>query len=214
MTGISLSERLYAQLLRLYPPGYRRRYGPLMLQLFRDQYRDARRASARLGRWQLWWRVAAELGHTAAAEHLAECKEGLMPNEANRQSAARVIGLLVASVLIAGSLIAKSVIFEFGGSTALALGVLLAAHLAAGLLIDWLMGTRGLAFLLMTGLIAATLLPLLWVPDGRAWLRENPLIGGIFVVIFAGWYHTGRPRWPLYVVAAILAVSQILVSFI
>lgn len=212
--GRSVSERLYARLLMLYPPRYRRAYGPLMLQLFRDQYRDARAVGGSWARWHLWWRVGAELAPTAAAEHWTEWRETLMPTETNRQTAGRVMSVLLASVLIAGSLIGKSVIFEFGGSTSLALAVLLAAHLAGGLIIDRAIGARGTAFLLMAGLIAATLLPLLWVADGRAWLRENPLIGGVFVVILAGWYQTGRVRWPLYVAAGILAAGQILVSFI
>jgi hypothetical protein len=36
------SVRVYAALVRLYPRAYRRAYGPLMVQLFRDQVRDAR----------------------------------------------------------------------------------------------------------------------------------------------------------------------------
>jgi hypothetical protein len=211
MTGIdreargapSLSERVYARLLQVYPRGYRREYGPLMLQLFRDQYRDARRLGGAWGNWQLWWRIAAELATTAGREHVTELKEALMDKHTGK-----------ASVLIGGSLIAKSVIFEAGGSTVLALAVLLSAHLVAGLLIDRLIEARGVVFMLMALLVSATLLPLLWVADGREWLRENPLMGGIFVVIVAGWYQTGRPRWPMFVVAAILAAAQILVSFI
>jgi hypothetical protein len=124
------------------------------------------------------------------------------------------MGMLLASVLIAGSLIGKSLIFEFDGSMALGLAVLLGSHLLAGLIIDRVIEARGIAFGLMMLLIGATLLPLLWVPDGREWLRENPLVGGIFIIVMAGWYQTDRPRWPLYVVAAILAAAQILVSFI
>lgn len=212
--GQSQSERLYARLLALYPARFRRQYGPLMLQLFRDQYRDARVAGQRRHLGALWWRVGAELAQTAGAEHWAEWKEAVMDRTGNRQDAGRLMGMLLASVLIAGGLLGKVLIFEFGGSTALALTVLIGAHLAAGLLIDRLVGARGAAFLIMAGLVAATLLPLLWVPDGRAWLRENPLVGGIFVVILAGWYGTSRPRWPMLVAAGILAAAQILVSFI
>ncbi len=213
MTKDSLSERLYAQLLRLYPPGYRRRYGSLMLQLFRDQYRDARRAGGS-EHWRLWWRVGAELAYTAGAELAAEIKEAWMTKQTDTRQAGRVMGMLLASVLIAGSLIGKSLIFEFGGSTTLALAVLLGSHLVAGLIIDRAIGARGTAFGLMALLIGATLLPLLWVPDGREWLRENPLIGGVLIIVMAGWYQTDRPRWPLYVTAGILAAAQIAASFI
>jgi hypothetical protein len=213
MTQASLSERLYAKLLRLYPPGYQRRYGPLMLQLFRDQYRDACSAGRR-EHWRLWWRVSAELPYTAGSEYVAEIKEAVMGKQIHTLKGARVMAMLLASVLIAGSLIGKSVIFEFGGSTALALVVLLTSHLVAGLIIDRVIEARGTGFALMALLTGATLLPLLWVSDGREWLRENPVIGGVFIIVLAGYYQTGRARWPMVVVAGILAAAQILVSFI
>lgn len=212
--GASWSERLYARLLLLYPPGYRRQYGPLMLQLFRDQYRDARRHSSRWASWVLWWRIAAELAETAGQEHLAAMEEALMDKQTGRLNvnAGRVMGILLAGVLIAGSLIGKVLIFEFSGNHWLALAVLLGPHLLAGLIIDRLMAARGSVFLLMALILGSTFVPLLWVADGAAWLRENPPLGGIFVVILAG-YQPGRARWPLYVAAGILAAAQIAVSF-
>jgi hypothetical protein len=213
MTRPSQSERLYARLLHLYPPAHRRRFGPLMLQLFRDQYRDAHRAG-RHEHWRLWWRVGSELAHTAGAEYAAELKEVFMKKQTDALKAGRMMSILLATVLIGGSLIGKSLIFEFGGSTSLALAVLLGSHLVAGLIIDRAIEARGTAFGLMVLLIAATLLPLLWVTDGREWLRENPVIGGVFVIVLAGYYQTGRARWPMVVVAVILAAAQILVSFI
>ena len=211
----SLSERLYEKLLRVYPPAHRRQYGPLMRQRFRDQYRDARRAG-RGQQWRLWWRVGSELAQTAGGEHWEELKEAVMAKQSGRvgNESGRAVAMVLASVLIAGSLLGKSLIYEAGGSTELALAVLLSAHLVAGLIIDRVIEARGTAFLLMLMLVGATLLPLLWVPDGREWLRENPLLGGIFVVILAGSYQAGRPRWPLFVGAAVLGAAQILVSFI
>jgi hypothetical protein len=213
--GASLSERLYARLLLVYPPGYRRQYGPLMLQLFRDQYRDARGKGSRWASWQLWWRIASELAETAAQEHLAALEEALMDKQTGRLNvnAARTASIVVAGLLIAGSLIGRMLIFEFGGSPLLAVALLIGAHLVAGLIIDRMMAARGTAFLLMALIIGSTFVPLLWVPDGAAWLRENPPLGGIFVVILAG-AQPGRARWPHYVAVGILAVAQIAVSFL
>jgi hypothetical protein len=211
----SLSERLYARLLAVYPRGYRREYGSLMLQLFRDQYRDARRQGGRWAGWRLWWRIATELAETAGQEHLAAIEEAWMDKQTGRLNAnvGRPLGIIVASVLIAGSLIGKVLIFEFGGSTALALAVLLTGHLIGGLVIDRMLNARGTAFMLMALLTCATLLPMLWVGDPRAWLRENPLVGGVFIILLAGYYQPGRTLRPLYLVAGILAAAQIAVSF-
>jgi hypothetical protein len=54
------AERAYALLLRLYPRGHRRDYGPLMLQTFRDQVRDALASSGSLG-IGFWLAVLADV---------------------------------------------------------------------------------------------------------------------------------------------------------
>jgi hypothetical protein len=51
---ISLSERVYRVLLLLYPAEYRREYGALMAQVFRDVCRDANRQRGAMG-IVLWW---------------------------------------------------------------------------------------------------------------------------------------------------------------
>ncbi len=53
------AERFFRALLWLYPADHRRDYGPLMEQLFRDQYRDARRC--RLGPARLWLRLLPDV---------------------------------------------------------------------------------------------------------------------------------------------------------
>jgi hypothetical protein len=209
----SLSEHLYERLLAVYPPRHRRQYGPLMLQLFRDQYRDAVRDGRR---WRLWWHVGADLASTAGVEQLAALREIIMDKHTGRlnSGSTRGAGVIVASLLVAVGLIGKSLIYQFGGSPVLAMAVMFSTQVVASLIIDVLLEARGTAFMLMALLIGAALLPLLWVPDGAVWLRENPLLGGVFVVVLAGWYQTGRARWPMFAVAGILAVAQVLVSFI
>jgi hypothetical protein len=63
--------RIYEVLLRLYPQPYRREYGPMMAQLFRDQCRDA----CRLGSHDaagLWFRTLADVFRSAFREQFTE----------------------------------------------------------------------------------------------------------------------------------------------
>ncbi len=68
---VVLSERIYRQLLLLYPPAHRRDYGGLMAQLFRDQCRDAYREGRSAGLINLWLRVLPDIGKTSLQEQIA-----------------------------------------------------------------------------------------------------------------------------------------------
>lgn len=67
---LSASLRLYTLLLLIYPGSFRREYGELMVQLFRDLMRDGIRQRGCLGVIKVWWRVVAELPATAWQQHL------------------------------------------------------------------------------------------------------------------------------------------------
>jgi hypothetical protein len=67
---LSASLRLYTLLLLIYPRSFRREYGELMVQLFRDLMRDGIRQRGCLGVIKVWWRVVAELPATAGQQHL------------------------------------------------------------------------------------------------------------------------------------------------
>jgi hypothetical protein len=67
---LSASLRLYTLLLLIYPGSFRREYGELMIQLFRDLMRDGIRQRGCLGVIKVWWRVVAELPATAWQQHL------------------------------------------------------------------------------------------------------------------------------------------------
>ena len=69
---LSVAVRLYALLLLIYPRSFRREYGELMIQLFRDLMKDAMRQRGCLGSIEVWWRVAAELQATAWEQHLLD----------------------------------------------------------------------------------------------------------------------------------------------
>ena len=69
--------RIYEALLRLYPRTHRREYGPLMVQLFRDQYRAAGRGVG--GRPLGWWlRTLADLFRSAFREQLTHQTNRMM----------------------------------------------------------------------------------------------------------------------------------------
>jgi hypothetical protein len=210
------SEQLYQYLLLAYPPAYRREYGPLMAQLFRDLLRDSRRQPKPLWLARLWMRTLIEVVVTAVHEHLAALRSHFMNTKANTASSfspAAVRGMLVAVVIIAAGLLAKVVILEAGGSVALATAVAIVANLAGAVIMEAAVRTGGLVLLGTALLVGAVLLPLLWVAEPAAWLRENP-INGFIIILTAAWSTQGRPRWPILAVAGFLAGAQLLVAFI
>jgi capsular polysaccharide biosynthesis protein len=73
--AVALSVRLFERFLAAYPREYRREYGPAMAQLFRDQCRDAWRASRGWGLTGLWLRVLPDLVKTSVLEHISTLKE-------------------------------------------------------------------------------------------------------------------------------------------
>jgi len=66
----SLSERIYAGLLRAYPRAFRARYEDEMVLLFGDQLRDARGANGAGGVATTWFRTLLDLVSSALGEHL------------------------------------------------------------------------------------------------------------------------------------------------
>ena len=61
-----MSEKLYALLLRLYPPEFRKKYAGEAMQVFRDRLRDERGV---LKRTRLWLGVLLDLSMSAPREH-------------------------------------------------------------------------------------------------------------------------------------------------
>jgi hypothetical protein len=66
----SVSERVYAGLLRAYPRKFRARYQAEMVLLFSDQLRDARTANGAGGITVIWLRTLLDLVASAFGEHL------------------------------------------------------------------------------------------------------------------------------------------------
>jgi hypothetical protein len=69
---ITLSDKIFRELLRLYPQGYRRDFGDLMALLFRDQCRAAWQRERYAGLLKLWLRTLPDLGKTSLIERLTQ----------------------------------------------------------------------------------------------------------------------------------------------
>jgi hypothetical protein len=66
----------------------------------------------------------------------------------------------------------------------------------------------------MTVLMSLGALPLLWVSDPAAWIRENPLTLGA-ILLLAGFLRQRYVKtWPLYAVALVLGGAHLLISLI
>lgn len=63
-----VSERIYRSLLVVYPKQFRDAYGPHMVQVFRDLYREEVRRVGKAGLVRLWARTGLDLASTAVAE--------------------------------------------------------------------------------------------------------------------------------------------------
>jgi hypothetical protein len=74
--GRGLSMRLYAALIRLYPPAFRDRFAFKMVQLFGDQLRDARAGSGDGGVVLTWFRGLGDLAVNGIAERLRGDRPG------------------------------------------------------------------------------------------------------------------------------------------
>lgn len=73
---LSTSERLYHLLLFVYPRAYRREYGPLMIQAYRDLCRNSYRQKGMVGIVSLWSRLLADLVTSSIEQHLDPLREG------------------------------------------------------------------------------------------------------------------------------------------
>lgn len=73
-TAVVRSVKLYRRLLFLYPAGHRQTYGPAMVQLFRDQCRDAAAPGNSLGLFKVWVRVLFDLAMTSLQERISTIK--------------------------------------------------------------------------------------------------------------------------------------------
>ena len=91
---IALSDKVFRKLLGLYPASYRRDYGYLMAQLFRDQSRGAWQRGRYAGLLKLWLRTLPDLGKTALIEQLTQNERNPIMNAKHTPTVLLVAGLL------------------------------------------------------------------------------------------------------------------------
>ena len=101
-----ISLKIYGWLLAAYPAEFRREYGPLMAQAFRDRCREEWRRGRRARVWRLWMETLLDLIQTAPREQLQKSGKGVAVMKA-------VIKILLA-------LVAYVVLFILGGKFLLA----------------------------------------------------------------------------------------------
>jgi hypothetical protein len=98
--SFSRACRLYRLLLLLYPKNHRQEYGTLMVQLFRDQCREAHRDHGARGLWSVWARLMGDLVFSATKEHLSNLKNH-MKTRSIHQLTQILFGAAVGAALLA-----------------------------------------------------------------------------------------------------------------
>jgi hypothetical protein len=140
----------------------------------------------------------------------------MMDTEKNTAGSANprwVRGLIISAIIIALGVIASVLLREAGRPAMVALIVAVAFNLAGALVMEYYSRRDGVVLGSMALLMLLGALPLLWVADKTAWMRENPLTFG-FIIVLAGYMRLNYNRnWPVYVVAIILGAAHVLISF-
>ena len=84
------ATRIYEALMRLYPRGHREEYGPLMVQLFRDQFREIGRTGNRRTWLRFWLCAFFDVTRSAFLEQLSHTthrmKNALAQNSESSQT--------------------------------------------------------------------------------------------------------------------------------
>jgi hypothetical protein len=102
------AKRIYMVLLHLYPRAHRRAYGPLMLQTFRDEVREALATSGSLG-IGFWLEALADVVHSVWRERRSPLEGGLRVNWIKHHFGV-VAGLLLGALAIVG-IVLSNVVF-------------------------------------------------------------------------------------------------------
>jgi len=99
-----LSERVYRRLLFIYPKEYRREYGELMVQLFRDRMR---RDGGGFRGLLVWMQMTFDLVVAAFKEH-KEHKEGKEGDKMKKRIVIALVAVLLTGAVGASALLASS----------------------------------------------------------------------------------------------------------
>jgi hypothetical protein len=94
------SEALYRLLLQFYPRSFRREYGDLMQQAYRDLHRDAEKNRGLLGVLSLWGQILADFVSTVLWEHLDDYERGAGVKKIIIQEMIRALAIGWAAMLL------------------------------------------------------------------------------------------------------------------
>ncbi|MBX3048139.1 MAG: hypothetical protein KIT46_06025 [Anaerolineales bacterium] len=92
--ALATSQKLFVQVLRWYPPGFRRAYGDQIAQVFRDCSREALESAGTRGLIGLWLATLPDLFKTALQEHfhlIGETMKNLISNPKSRTMLATLL---------------------------------------------------------------------------------------------------------------------------
>jgi polysaccharide biosynthesis transport protein len=96
------SGRAYRLFLSFYPRAFRRAYGEAMIQLFRDQCRDACLEGGRWGLMKAWWRGLFDLGRSACAEQMSNLNQELNMTSTSWFNRTRRLAALTVFIIVCG----------------------------------------------------------------------------------------------------------------
>jgi hypothetical protein len=96
--AVLISVRIYKRLLAAYPAAFRREFGPPMIQMFRDQCRDAWAVHRGWSLAALWCRILIDWIKTATKEHF----ENLRQSKSAYARVARLLPVVIAGAALCG----------------------------------------------------------------------------------------------------------------
>lgn len=166
--------------VRLYPASFREQFGPDMVQLFRDQWREQLTARMRLA---FCCKILGDLTSTLVQQHIKERKRVMQNMPKNKLS----LGLAVLAIVVS---FVGAVAWQLGPAGGAILLICSAVLLAARVVAEWQRPKgewlRGLAVSILVLLAFSVIMPA-WskVTRSHGWEVSTPLGFVLIIPLFA-----------------------------